>query len=337
MIALLTEAHLDASLRRLADKTARVGVLYGGMSTERGVSIKSGKAALAALLELGWDAVGVDVGPDLPEALRAAKIDVAWIALHGQFGEDGCVQGLLELMRVPYTGSGVRASAVAMDKVLTKRALSHSGVRLVPDAVWRPGQPAPADLGLPLICKTPQGGSTIGIIKVEAADALQPALDELALLDEEVLVERFITGEEITVAVLQGEALPVVSIRPVGAGHMFDFEAKYTEGRTEYIVPAPISTESAADATAQALAAYRGLALSGVARADFIIDAEGRAWFLEINTLPGMTATSLSPMAAGAVGMSFGALVERILLAATLHTRRADPERVARPGERAPA
>ena len=336
MSALLEEAHLASALARIADRGARVGVLYGGMSSERGVSIKSGKAVLAALLSRGWSAVGIDVGPDLPERLRAEGVEVAWIALHGQFGEDGCVQGLLELMRVPYTGSGVRASAVAMDKVMTKRALRNGEVRLVPDAVWRRGQALPTELGLPVICKTPQGGSTIGIIKVEAAEALAPALNTLAELDEEVLVERFITGEEITVAVLSGEALPVVSIRPVGAGAMFDFAAKYTEGRTEYIVPAPISEMAAADASAQALAAYRALGLSGVARADFIIDAEGRAWFLEVNTLPGMTATSLSPMAAGAVGIPIEGLVERVLCAATLHTRRADPERVARPGEAAP-
>lgn len=336
MSALLVEAHLESVLARIADRSARVGVLYGGMSSERGVSIKSGKAVLGALLERGWSAVGIDVGPDLPDRLRAEGVDVAWIALHGQFGEDGCVQGLLELMRVPYTGSGVRASAVAMDKVMTKRALRGSGVRLVPDAVWRPGQPLPTGLGLPLICKTPQGGSTIGIIKVESAEALAPALASLAELDAEVLVERFVTGEEITVAMLEGEALPVVSIRPVGAGALFDFAAKYTEGRTEYIVPGPISAAAAADATAQALAAWGALGLRGVARADFIIDADDQAWFLEVNTLPGMTATSLSPMAAGAVGLSFPGLVERVLQAATLHTRRADPERVARPGEAMP-
>jgi len=332
MSALLREAELEATLARVADKTARVGLLYGGMSAERGVSIKSGKAVKAALQRRGWDVVAIDVGPDLPERLRAEKVDVAWLALHGQFGEDGCVQGLLEIMRIPYTGSGVRASAVAMDKVMTKRALRGAGVRLAADAVWRPGQPMPEGLGFPVMCKTPQGGSTIGIQRVEDEGGLEAALLDLAALDSEVLVEQFITGEEITVAVLDGRALPPVLIRPLSDDRFFDFAAKYADGKTEYIVPAPISDEARADATAQALAAYATLGLGGVARADFIIDAQQRAWFLEVNTLPGMTATSLSPMAAGAVGLSFEDLVEAVLRGATLHTRRADPDRVAIPG-----
>ena len=328
----LLEPQLDALAAKIADRSARVGLLYGGMSAERGVSIKSGKAVKAALLARGYDVVAIDVGPDLPAQLRAAGVDVAWLALHGQFGEDGCVQGLLEIMRIPYTGSGVRASAVAMDKVMTKRALRGTAVRMAADVVWRPGQQLPEGLGFPVMCKTPQGGSTIGIQRVEDEGGLKAALLDLAALDSEVLVEQFITGDEITVAVLDGRALPPVLIRPLSADRFFDFAAKYAEGKTEYIVPAPISDAACADATAQALAAYTTLGLGGVARADFIIDDQQRAWFLEINTLPGMTATSLSPMAAGAVGLRFEDLVEAVLRGATLHTRRADPDRVAVPG-----
>ena len=311
-------------------KNARVGVLHGGMSTERNVSKKSGAAVAKALRSLGYDVVEIDVGPDLPEKLRAERIDVAWIALHGAFGEDGCVQGLLEIMRIPYTGSSVRGSAIAMDKIATKRALRGAAVRMADDLVWRAGDEFPSGLGFPVVAKTPQGGSTIGVYKCPDAAALEAALADASRFAPEVLVERFITGEEITVAVLNGEPLPVVAIRPV-AGY-FDFEAKYTEGRTDYIVPAPIPDEVARKAQAAAALAYRTLELSGVARADFIVDEAGEPWFLEINTIPGMTATSLSPMAAGAVGLSFPALVEVLLQGARNHVERALADDQAKPG-----
>lgn len=321
----------DTLAARLADGTAKVAVLMGGLSTERNVSLKSGKAVLKALEARGWDAHAVDVGSDVATKLAALQPDAAWIALHGAFGEDGCVQGLLELMRIPYTGSGPRSSAIAMDKVATKRMLRDTGVRLIPDATWRRGQPAP-DLDLPLVVKAPNGGSTIGIAFARTPGELEGALQEISEMEDTLLIERMVTGEEITVAVLEGEALPVVSIRPVDNAH-FDFEAKYTEGCTEYLVPAPIPAPVAADAQRQAVEAYTLLGLSGVARADFIVDADGTPWFLEINTLPGMTATSLSPMAAGAAGMSFPDLVEALLRAARLHVPLPDPTLAAMPGE----
>jgi D-alanine-D-alanine ligase len=316
---------------RIADGTARVAVLMGGLSTERNVSLKSGKAVLAALKGRGWDAHAVDVGSDLAAQLAALQPDLAWIALHGAFGEDGCVQGLLELMRIPYTGSGHRASAIAMDKVATKRMLRDTHVRLIPDATWRSGQSVP-DLELPLVVKAPNGGSTIGIAFATTQTELEDALRQISALEDTLLVEQMVRGEEITVAVLEGQPLPVVSIRPVDAAH-FDFAAKYTQGCTEYLVPAPIPESVAADAQRQATEAYAQLGLSGVARADFIVDADGTPWFLEINTLPGMTATSLSPMAAGAAGMSFPDLVETLLRAARLHVPLPDPTLAAIPGE----
>lgn len=299
------------------DKTRhRVGVLLGGLSPERSISLKSGAAVAGALRERGWEVVEIDVGPDLPEKLRAARVDVAWLALHGPLGEDGCVQGLLEVMRVPYTGSGVRGSAVAMDKVATKRMLRGSGIAMPADRVWRRGDPFPEDLRFPVMAKTPEGGSTLGIRKCMDAAELESGLLYCLEFAEEVLLEEFVEGEEITVAVLFGRPLPVVSIQPESG--FFDFEAKYTKGRTRYVVPAPIPAESAAAAQRAAAAAYAALGLDGVARADFILDSGGTPWFLEINTLPGMTATSLSPMAAGQVGMSFGDLVEALLLRARL-------------------
>jgi D-alanine-D-alanine ligase len=307
----------------MTDKKARVGVLMGGMSSERPISLKSGQAVLAALLERGWDAVAVDVGPDLPERLRAEGVEVAWIALHGQFGEDGCVQGLLEILRIPYTGSGVRGSAVAMDKISTKRLLVETGIPLPEDRTWRQGEDFPQDLRFPLVAKFPEGGSTLGLAICQDEGELERSLIELGELGDEVLLEQFVAGEEITVAVLDGRALPVVGIVPESG--FFDFEAKYTKGRTTYEVPATrVSAEVQATAQRHAVTAFEKLGLSGVARADFIVDEAGVPWFLEINTIPGMTATSLSPMAAQAVGVSFPELVEQVLLGAGLRLQRRD-------------
>jgi len=300
----------------LDKSTTIVGVLYGGISPERPISLKSGAAVVAALRARGWQVVEIDVGADLPERLRAAKVDVAWLALHGPLGEDGCVQGLLEVMRIPYTGSGVRGSAVAMDKIATKRLLRGSGIPMPEDRVWRKGEAFPEDLNYPVMVKTPEGGSTLGIRKCMDPSELESGLLYCMDFAEEVLIEQFVQGDEITVAVLFGQALPVVAIQPESG--FFDFEAKYTKGKTRYIVPAPIDMSIAISAQRYAETAYRSLELDGVARADFIVDAQGTPWFLEINTLPGMTSTSLSPMAAGQIGMSFEDLVESLLLRARL-------------------
>ncbi len=301
-------------------KNKRIAVLMGGMSTERPISFKSGKAVLGALRARGYDAVGIDVGPDLPEKLRAEAIDVAWVALHGQFGEDGCVQGLLEIMRIPYTGSGVRPSAAAMDKVTTKRLLADSGIALPADTVWRRGEAIPEEVELPLVAKFPEGGSTLGLHIVHERAALREALEDLSQMGKEVLLEQYIEGDEITVAVLDGEALPVVGIVPTSG--FFDFEAKYTQGTTSYEVPATtVDADIQERAREHAALAYRTLGLEGIARADFIVDGDGTPWFLEINTIPGMTATSLSPMAASCVAVSFEDLVERLLLSARLHVQ----------------
>ncbi len=298
-------------------ESAVVGVLLGGVSPERPISLKSGHAVTAALLRRGWKAVEIDVGADLPAQLIANGVTVCWLALHGILGEDGCVQGLCEVMRLPYTGSGVRGSAIAMDKVATKRMLRGSGIPMPADSVWRVGEPFPADVSFPVMAKTPEGGSTLGIRKCHDRAELEEALTYCAGFAPEVLLEQFVAGDEITVAVLEGEPLAVVSIVPTT--EFFDFEAKYTKGKTQYIAPAPIPAAVASAAQTSAKVAFQQLNLSGVARADFIVDASGTPWFLEINTLPGMTETSLSPMAAGVQGMSFDDLVERLLLAARLH------------------
>jgi D-alanine-D-alanine ligase len=299
----------------MVKKDARVGVLMGGLSTERAVSMKSGKAVAAALRERGWDAIDIVVGRDLPARLIEEKIDAAWIALHGRFGEDGCVQGLLEVMGIPYTGCGVRASAVAMDKIATKRALAGiTEIVQARDWVVSRDQPTPGGISYPVVVKPSVGGSTIGITLAKDSSELATAIEEALCLHHEVLLEEYVVGEEITVAVLGGEALPVVRIVPESG--FFDFEAKYTEGKTVYEVPGAISDEAREHAQQAARAAYEALDCRGLCRADFLVREDDVPVFLEINTIPGMTATSLSPMAAGANGVDFPELVEQILLEA---------------------
>jgi D-alanine-D-alanine ligase len=292
-------------------KEKTIGVLMGGMSSEREISIASGKAVARGLRKNGWKVVEIDVGPDLPGQLLSNGIGIGWIALHGRFGEDGCVQGLLEVMRIPYTGSGVQACAISMDKIATKRALAGQGVRLPADTVLRRGEAA-GEVTLPVVVKDPSGGSSIGVWICRTEGELKNALGQCE--SEEILLEEYVEGEEITVAVLDGEALPVVAIRP--KGDFFNLEAKYTKGETDYFVPAPISDEIALDAQLQAVESYRNLKMGGIARADFIVPKDGKPRFLEINACPGMTETSLSPMAANAVGITFEDLVERILMTA---------------------
>jgi len=293
----------------------RVGVLLGGMSAEREISLKTGAGVAGALRERGWNTVEIEVGRDLPARLVAEKVDVVWIALHGRFGEDGCVQGLLEVMGISYTGSGVRASAVAMDKVSTKRALQDApSITMARDVVWRAGEPMP-NLRFPVVIKPANCGSTIGITIVKEPSELAIALSAALQYDNEILVEEFVEGQEITVAVVDGKAYPVVGIVPESG--FFDYEAKYTKGMTRYECPAKISTEAAERAQRAAEDAFRGIGCVGLARADFIVRKEDDVpVFLEINTIPGMTATSLSPMAAAVLGISYPELVEKILLTA---------------------
>ena len=287
----------------------RIGVLMGGLSPEKDISRKSGKAVAQALRSRGWNVIDIDVTKNLPTQLLEEKIDVAWIALHGVYGEDGCVQGVLELMGIPYTGSNVQACAISMDKEATKKMLRKSKVQLIPDRIIRRGEQVSPDL-FPCVFKDPLGGSSIGVWICHNTADVQKAYQESTI--EFFLVEDYIQGEEITVAVYNRHAFPVVSIRPKEG--FFDLEAKYTKGKTEYLVPSPLSNEICLYAQEQAIEAYSHLKMSGIARADFIVDKENRVYFLEINASPGMTETSLSPMAAQADGISFDELVERILL-----------------------
>jgi len=295
----------------LNKEKTRIGVLMGGLSSEWKISLKSGEAVTKALIDRGWNAMAIDVNSQLPATLIEEKIDIAWIALHGIYGEDGCIQGLLEVMGIPYTGSSVQACAISMDKHATKAALKDTDVLLIPDRIIQHGE-LPEDHWYPCVLKDPLGGSSIGVWICHSETELKQAYTETQT--QTFLLERYIDGEEITVAVFNGKSYPVVSIRPKEG--FFDLEAKYTKGKTDYIVPSPLPDHICHTAQHQARVSYQKINMSGIARADFLVTKEQEVYFLEINASPGMTATSLSPMAAQAAGVSFEELVENILLQA---------------------
>ncbi len=309
--------------RMAARRFGKVAVLYGGRSAEREISLRSGSMVLAALNRAGVAAFAFDPAERPLEDLRSGGFDAAFIALHGKWGEDGTVQGALELMGIPYTGPGVMASALAMDKLMTKRIWDSVGLP-VPDhevltATSRSG--AIVDrLGLPLIVKPSREGSTLGLTKVERASQLRAAWRTAAACDDCVIAEAFVAGRELTVAVLgagaKARALPVIEIRAPGGN--YDYENKYFSDATEYLCPAPLSRPLTRRVQELSVAAYRALDCEGWARVDLMLDADEQPFLLELNTSPGMTDHSLVPMAARAQGMDFDALVLRILADASL-------------------
>jgi D-alanine-D-alanine ligase len=306
-------------------KGKRIGVIMGGPSSEREVSLRTGRGVLEALLSRGHDAVGVDWRAatnndgNLPAALQQERVQVAWIALHGVWGEDGCVQGLLECLGIPYTGSGVMGSAIAMDKVMSKRIFDQSGA--VGTARWRiySGPEDVSAVGYPLVVKPSREGSSVGVTIVRDPAALPAALVEAKKHHGEVLVEEYVKGREINVAVLEGwedGVLGEVEVRP--AVEFYTYEAKYQRNDTQYLCPAPVTAEERARLGVVALAAHRALGCSGYSRVDLILGEGGRIICLEVNTLPGMTEKSLLPKIAAGRGMDYAALVEHILRGASL-------------------
>ena len=292
----------------------KVAVLLGGRSAERAISLRSGNAVLDALLRQGVDAHPFDPSEQHMEQLLQQGFNRAHIALHGRYGEDGTVQGALELMGIPYTGSGVMASALAMDKWRTKLLWEAAGIT-TPHHILINEQSDFAkvaqEVGLPLIVKPGREGSTIGLSKVEDVNDLPVACGLAAQHDAMVLAEQFIEGTELTAAILGDVALPLVRIE-VESG-LYDYEAKYLSDRTRYFCPSGVSNAQEQSIQAQALRAHRVLGCEGWSRVDVILDKSGRPYFLEINTSPGMTDHSLVPMAAKASGISFDDLVLRIL------------------------
>jgi D-alanine-D-alanine ligase len=303
-------------------KDKKIGVLMGGLSAEREVSLNSGAAVHQALLAQGYDAVAIDVGRDLAAVLEREGVRAAFIALHGRYGEDGCVQGLLELMQIPYTGSGVLASALAMHKLFSKQTFAANGILTASFRHFRRGEPVrPAELpfGLPLVVKPVQEGSSVGISIVREEKQLAPALELAFRHDSEILVEQYIKGQEVQVGILDDR--PIGAIEIVPKGEFYDYEAKYTDGMAEHIFPARLDPPLYEKALQTGLAAHRSLGCSGYSRVDLLVTAHEECYVLEVNTLPGMTALSLLPeIAAKGAGLSFEALVARIIESATLST-----------------
>ena len=292
----------------------RVAVLYGGKSAEREVSLKSGAAVIDALTTAGVDVVAIDVGDDLLDRLQSEKIDRAFIILHGRGGEDGSMQGLLECLGIPYTGSGILASALAMDKLRTKQVWQSLGIPTPRHAVLASESDclqASTELGFPLIVKPAHEGSSIGMAKVNSAQELVAAWQDAARYDSQVLVEQWIHGPEFTIAVLRGQVLPPIAL---GTPHVFyDYDAKYIANDTQYRIPCGLDSvkeQELIDLTARACDA---IGIEGWGRLDVMQDEQGRFWLLEVNTAPGMTDHSLVPMAARAAGLDFQQLVLAIL------------------------
>ncbi len=308
-------------MREPSFKKKKIGVLMGGLSREREISMRTGKAILKALTEKGYHAQPIDVGRDIAERLIEEPIEIAFIALHGRFGEDGTIQGMLELMKIPYTGSGVLASALALHKIMAKKFF-HCEHLPTPtyEVFYRQDiEKRPSDrisLPLPVVVKPAREGSTIGVSIVKRPEDLIPALKEAAKYDEEILVEEFMKGREITVGILEDIALPIIEIVPKSG--FYDYHSKYTKGETAYIIPARIPREKYLYAQEISLRAFQALGCAGCARVDLMTDEEGNPFVIDVNTMPGMTETSLLPKAAQYAGISFEDLVERILLGASL-------------------
>nr|WP_202423549.1 D-alanine--D-alanine ligase [Duganella margarita] len=307
-----------------AQSFGKVGVLFGGRSAEREVSNMSGAGVLAALLSKGIDAHAFDPGQRSLAELAAEKFDRVFIALHGRYGEDGSLQGALELLGIPYTGSGVMASSVGMDKITTKIVWLNAGLPTPRYTVLNAQSDlaaTAADLGLPLIVKPPHEGSTIGITKVSEAGAFQAAYDIAAALDDSVLAEEFVTGREFTVAILGGgataRALPIVEI--VAPEGNYDYQNKYFTDDTKYHCPAVLPDALTAEMQRIAVEAYRTLGCEGWGRVDVLLrERDQKPFLLEVNTSPGMTSHSLVPMAARAEGISYEDLCVEILRTARL-------------------
>ncbi|MDB6046934.1 MAG: hypothetical protein JWM63_5485 [Gammaproteobacteria bacterium] len=308
--------HDPALFHRATDakEFGRVAVLFGGDSSEREISLLSGNAVLAALQRRGVDAHAFDPRDRALSHLLDERFERVWIALHGPGGEDGTLQGALEYLGVPYTGSGVMGSAIGMDKLRTKRLAQAIGVATSDYVVLRGPEDfevAVERLGLPMIVKPATQGSSVGMTKVERLSDLPAAYQAAATLEASVFAEPWITGKEYTVAVLQGRALPAIRIETPKT--FYDYEAKYFRDDTRYFCPSGLSGPAEQHLAALALAAFDAVGASGWGRADFMADASGRPLLLEVNTIPGMTGHSLVPMAARAVDIDFDELVWRVL------------------------
>ncbi|MGB7999418.1 MAG: D-alanine--D-alanine ligase [Anaerobacillus sp.] len=297
----------------------KVGVLYGGTSAEREVSLSSGKGIIEALKENGHEVIGVDFHPDRLTEVMELDVDIIFIGLHGKYGEDGRIQGLLDMLQIPYVGSGVLGSAVAMDKAKSKKVLKDSGMRLAKDLVLNKSddyRSLDLPFGFPVVVKPNSEGSTIGLTIAQNEEELTTGIEEAFRFDQTVILEEFISGTEVTVAVMGSKgdvkSLPVVEIVPKNA--YYDYESKYAEGGSEHIVPARISPTYTELIQYQSVVAHELLGCETYSRVDYIVPKDGsEPVFLEVNTLPGMTPTSLFPDAAREIGYSYEQMIEKLI------------------------
>lgn len=303
----------------------KIGVLYGGMSSEREVSLRSGKNCFEALKRLGYINVElIDVNRDIAEILKAKGVEIAYIALHGKYGEDGCIQGLLEILGIPYTGCGVKASSIAMDKEFTKRILKTQNVPVVNSVMVKNVSELSTvkdKLKYPLMVKPVCEGSSIGMSKVDTETALEKAVTEALNYKTGVMLEEFVTGKSTTVGVLDLEsetiATPILEFRT--KTEWYDFEAKYTHGMTEFILPAEISEQLTKKIQELSIQAHKAIGATGMSRVDFVISEDNKPYVLEINTIPGMTDLSDLPAQSKAMGINYDNLVGIILNSSLLH------------------
>lgn len=317
------------SVQSTPNNRKRIGVLMGGCSMEREVSIKSGNAVADALASLGHEVIRLELDSDFDRTIRLAKssfgIDVAFIALHGTMGEDGCIQGMLECLQIPYTGSGVLASALAMDKLKSKELFRLHNVPTAPYYLVTANEVEDLEalhgsFGFPVFVKPRSEGSSIGVAKAYDLEQLRAAIDRALEYGPDVLVERFVKGKEIQVGLLGDRVLGAIEIEP--KRDFYDFTAKYTPGMTEYHLPARISPTRLTNTLNIAHKAAKALGVTGACRVDLIVTEGENEYVLEVNTLPGMTPTSLLPKIAHAAGFDFATLCESIVEMATLHTFR---------------
>jgi D-alanine-D-alanine ligase len=300
--------------------TKKIGVLMGGTSAERDISMRSGLAIYQALMELGYSCEAIDVGKDIVNVLKKNKIKFAFLALHGGIGENGAMQGILDLIGIPYTGSGILASALAMDKEASKKVFMHHGLA-VPEFILLNGakgrkkkavsEMPKIEFPMPWVVKPAAEGSSIGVNIVKEEEQLIPAIEKAFSLGDRVLIERFIDGKEIHIGILGDRVLGGVEVRPTL--EFYNYEAKYTSGLTEYIIPPEIDEAILESLKEKALTAHNALGCSGYSRVDFMVGGDGTAYVLEVNTLPGMTGTSLLPKIAQSAGMSFKDLLEEVI------------------------
>lgn len=293
----------------------RIGVLAGGLSAERDVSLRSGKAVFNALKSLGYDAVFIDVGNNICEELKKYKIEIAFIALHGGYGENGAIQGLLEILGIPYTGSGILASALSMDKEASKKMFLYHSIPVAPFVVVENSAYNVEELieylPLPWVVKPNCEGSSIGVSIVNEHKEILKSFENAFAYGKKILVERYIKGKEIQIGILGERVLGGVEVRP--SAQFYTYEAKYTPGATQYIFPPEVDSADYEKLKGLALKAHKALGCKGATRVDFILSELGEPYILEVNTIPGMTETSLLPKIAKQAGLDFPDLIEEIL------------------------